>query len=94
MFDSVYGFESHGVTSWKTRKMCAAQPKIQVSHLKSVDKAADRLKEADLIFCNSASLAKQSWPFAKSGAFVCTEDALPEVTAVWKDESMHLYKKD
>jgi len=94
VFDSVYGFESHGVTSWRTRKTCAGEPKIQVNHLKSISNAVDSLKEADLIFCNSASLAQQSWPFAKAGAFVCTEDELPETVAVWKGHSMHLYKKD
>jgi hypothetical protein len=94
VFDSVYGFESHGVTSWRTKKLVSAEPKIQVFHLKAVDRAAEMLAKADLVFCNSVSLAEQVWPLTRTGAFLCTEDELEDRETLWKGKQMHLYKKD
>ncbi len=95
VFDAVHGYEKHGVTSWRTKKLLASEPKIHVQHLRNMNVAADSLSRADLVFCNSASLAEQVWPLVKAGGFLCTEDELSNLpAAVWKGEDMQLYKKD
>lgn len=83
--------------SFAGQRMSEAKRAFQVVYgfdESGVKEATECLAKADLIYCDTSSVVKEVWPFARSGAFVYVNDEVPGLTALWKEDQKQLYKKD